>query len=236
MTKEEDYRILLDENQILSERVYELEQRVSDLQQDPRAALAAYIASKVPCNKKDGIDFDSWQREIIESVEKRAAAVRGFAFRNSMDHIVKKDPDFKQVPFIYYDFSSGDVVYTPSILDLFDVKKEELTNGRLGLKELIGYVEKDKREEVIEALKQGQVLKNYNLITATYPPKDLVLTSYPLVYQASPNNLQPIGVGLFIYDPKNQGFDDKIGLKFGASVRREIKKLGKGFEVTRRRN
>ena len=180
-----------------------------------------------------------WQKSYAEPLERRlniaeqeAAALRSAAFSTAIDITLKRDPKIGEIPFAYYDFVHHGVYYTRATLDFLGAGKEEDT---LTLRQLVGYIRKEDREAVIKSLESGKGLRHYKALTSGEPSKELILTTKPFVYDK-----KPVGVAIFLFDPKysvqnlkdhliygrlKKLFSQMFG-KFGA-LRENLEKKGK---------
>ena len=237
-----DYDRLHDQYKELQEDHQELQRVATLADNDVRFLLAKYICLRTPINRKritdrgrvSEQDFKEWERGITDLCRKRVGAFRSLLFRESMDSIMLRNPDFREVPFFYYDFFNEEALYTPALLDLFDIPKVGRMN--LSLRDLIrNYVSKSERRQVIEAFEKGEPLENYRFRTIDNTPRELVLNGFPLLYTEG-NYKEAVGVGVFLYDPNNVTFNWFTALRFAVTVKKKVGDLSEKFQVIRQKH
>ena len=142
-----------------------------------------------------------WQKAYAGPLELRLKlakqevdALRGVAFSTAIDLNLKRDPKIGEIPFAYYDFVSHGFCYTPATLKFLGACEEK---DALTLNQLINYIRKEDRVEIVASLKSGKGLRHYKALTSGENPKGLILTTKPFVYDK-----KPVGVAIFLFDPK----------------------------------
>jgi hypothetical protein len=209
----------------------EIQRRVEDYERDANQAHIKYLVSKTPTNQKregkNQIDFDNWQKGIIDPLKMQLGAMRSLLFRNEMDYATLKRPGFKRVPFFYYDFYSKKTVCTPGVIALFGIKERETVD--LPLKALARkFIREDERERLTTELKHGNMIKDYLLKTRSEVLGELVVNAYPLLY-----GKEPVGFGVFLYSAVANKFTIGRSRVFSQAVEEVVNKLGSEFQVIR---
>jgi hypothetical protein len=176
----------------------EIQRRVHDYESEANVAHVRYLVSKTPTNKKrvgkTEIDFSDWQRILEDSYRKRlritgheAEELRKVLFRTKMDLFLRSNAEFSDIPMAYCDVNRQ-LLCTPVVYDLFGIEPEK----QLGLKDLLEHVDREDSRHILDSLKNGVRLKDYQLRDV----RNLKLNSYPLYFSE-----MPVGVALILQSP-----------------------------------
>ncbi|MEM0465547.1 MAG: hypothetical protein QXW97_02490 [Candidatus Pacearchaeota archaeon] len=144
-------------------------------------------------------------------------------FNLSMKLLLTKNPEYSTIPFYYNGVGKSSPIYTRAFCDLFslilNISEKELSN--LSLKQLLNYVEIEKRSHLRNAFFRGERLRNYEFKTTGVNSKKILIgRSYPVFYEYFKKGKMPIGIGLFFIDPENLINDEDV-------KKRELRKIAK---------
>lgn len=136
-----------------------------------------------------------WQNTVegklvdrAKSAESLADAYRREGMAVAMDIVVGK---FQRVPFVYYDFVSKRVIPTRAARKLMGFNDD----AQYTLWDLIKYIGKEGRAELVASLREGTKMKHYDVQSTGKKSIKLSLTTEPFIYRD-----HPIGVGIFLED------------------------------------
>ncbi|MBR9704949.1 hypothetical protein GOV12_06050 [Candidatus Pacearchaeota archaeon] len=223
---EDAYLDLFDVNKKLEKENSELQQAVSvslDIEFLKYAAMMRYHQATNKSKIKPHEDYVEWEKGLLKSVKRQCSQLTSLLFRKSMETILDKDERFNHVPFFYHDFYSGETIYTPGVLNLFNIRGDD---DKLSIKILARlFVNEKVRTDLDEKLKKGHEVKNHIIKTSYGSLDQLSLNAYPLTF-----GNDAVGFGAFLYNPKLP-IDRGIAMRFGVYVRRVTRELGEEFKV-----
>ncbi|MDD5192648.1 MAG: hypothetical protein PHH54_00565 [Candidatus Nanoarchaeia archaeon] len=168
---------------------------------------AEVIETRAELNKSRHDDYAKWRESELapykkrtELAEKEAVALRSFSNKAKNIPLFEKLNN-DRVPFAYYNFGSKNLYYTKATLKFFDFDQDYYEN--FSLSKLLRCIRKEDLEDteerrgILYSLRKGVRLNHYKAKTSGKNPKELILTTYPFVYDN-----RPVGIAMFLHDTK----------------------------------